>query len=167
MFLRLMIVLVVSILVSSCSTKREVLSYIYDSAINSSINSIVSDRKNSVLNGVDMSVLEGRIVLNEIEYDTDTPIDSITGKPVVKTERKVEVSFNGTSSSDIKIDTNIQKDSISNETETENVSVVLDENKERESVSWLSELKSVGIVFLLLTVFVLIYRIISRYYHSN
>lgn len=167
MFLRLMIVLVVSILVSSCSTKREALSYIYDSAINSSINSIVSDRKKSVLNGIDMSVLEGRIILNEIEYDTDAPVDSVTGKPIVKKERKVEISFNGTSSSDIRIDTNIQKDSISNEIETEKVSVVLDEKKEKEPVSWLSELKSVGIVFLLLTIFVLIYRIISRYYHSN
>lgn len=167
MFLRLMIVLVVSILVSSCSTKREALSYIYDSAINSSINSIVSDRKKSVLNGIDMSVLEGRIILNEIEYDTDAPVDSVTGKPIVKKERKVEISFNGTSSSDIRIDTNIQKDSISNEIETEKVSVVLDEKKEKEPVSWLPELKSVGIVFLLLTIFVLINRIISRYYHSN
>lgn len=79
---------------ASCSTKQEVLNASVDKTLQEKIESIIESGRDKFTSTVDISVLDGKIHINEIEYDVSTDIDSITKRPIVKKETNTFIDIN-------------------------------------------------------------------------
>lgn len=79
---------------ASCSTKQEVLNASVDKTLQEKIESIIESGRDKFASTVDISVLDGKIHINEIEYDVSTDIDSITKRPIVKKETNTFIDIN-------------------------------------------------------------------------
>lgn len=79
---------------TSCSTKQEVLNASVDKTLQEKIESIIESGRDKFTSTVDISVLDGKIHINEIEYDVSTDVDSITKRPVVKKETNTFIDIN-------------------------------------------------------------------------
>lgn len=65
-----------------------------DKTLQEKIESIIESGRDKFTSTVDISVLDGKIHINEIEYDVSTDIDSITKRPIVKKETNTFIDIN-------------------------------------------------------------------------
>ena len=93
-FSNLFFIFFVISLFTSCSTKQEVLNASVDKTLQEKIESIIESGRDKFTSTVDISVLDGKIHINEIEYDVSTDIDSITKRPIVKKETNTFIDIN-------------------------------------------------------------------------
>ena len=148
---------------TSCSTKQEALNISLQESINEQINSILNSEKEKFNSKMNVSYLDGKITINEIEYDTNTDIDSLTRKPVVKKEKSTIIDFlkNDSILIERKI-TESSKDSTSINKNTD-LNQNIEKNKTGESSTFLSYIYKIGIVLIILLIIILIYKLISRF----
>lgn len=148
---------------TSCSTKREALNFSLQESISEQINSILNSEKEKFNSKINISYLDGKIAINEIEYDTNTDIDSLTRKPVIKKEKSTIIEFlkNDSILIEKKI-TESSKDSISVNKNTD-LNQNMEKNKTAESSTFLSYIYKIGIVLIILLIIILIYKCISRF----
>lgn len=148
---------------TSCSTKREALNFSLQESISEQINSILNSEKEKFNSKINISYLDGKITINEIEYDTNTDIDSLTRKPVVKKEKSTIIDFlkNDSILIEKKI-TESSKDSTSVNKNTD-LNQNIEKNKTVESSTFLLYIYKIGIVLIILLIIILIYKLISRF----
>lgn len=148
---------------TSCSTRREALNFSLQESISEQINSILNSEKEKFNSKINISYLDGKIAINEIEYDTNTDIDSLTRKPVIKKEKSTIIEFlkNDSILIEKKI-TESSKDSISVNKNTD-LNQNMEKNKTAESSTFLSYIYKIGIVLIILLIIILIYKCISRF----
>lgn len=151
------------LLLTSCSTKREALNFSLQESISEQINSILNSEKEKFNSKINISYLDGKITINEIEYDTNTDIDSLTRKPVVKKEKSTIVDFlkNDSILIEKKI-TESSKDSTSVNKNTD-LNQNIEKDKAIESSAFLSYMYKIGIVLIILLIIILIYKPVSRF----
>lgn len=151
------------LLLTSCSTKREALNFSLQESISEQINSILNSEKEKFNSKINISYLDGKITINEIEYDTNTNIDSFTRKPVVKKEKSTIIDFlkNDSILIEKKI-TESSKDSTSVNKNTD-LNQNIEKNKTIDSSTFLSYIYKIGIVLIILLIIILINRLISRF----
>ena len=95
----------------SCGSKRKVANTDISDVVKEKIDCFIEENKKEVSSILDISSMDGKIVIVETEYDTSTPVDSITNKPKIKKETTTSIDFskNDTTKSINTIDTNINK----------------------------------------------------------
>ena len=69
---------------ASCSSKKEAIRVEMDKSIRDQINMILDSRKKNSNNSIDVSFINGKVRIHEVEY-YEKP-DSVTNEPVVKKE---------------------------------------------------------------------------------
>lgn len=148
---------------TSCSTKQEALNMSLQESISEQINSILNSDKEKFNSKINISYLDGKITINEIEYDTNSGIDSLTKKPIVKKEKNTTISFlkNDSVLIEKKVSEN-SRDSVVVKRDT-NLNQNIDKDKTVESSTFISYLYKIGIVVIILLIVILLYKVFSRF----
>lgn len=157
--------IILFVLLLSCGSKKKVVSTNEYVSNNKVTTESIEEIKRDFSKQIDISSLEGKIIITEIEYDTNS-IDSISGKPLVKKETTSVIDF-------AKKDTSRTENDIHN-TITTKKDVVEDSNKTITSVSetktesnFMSYLYKIIVSLIILIFSFLIYKAFSLYYHKK
>lgn len=86
---------------ASCSSKKEAIRVEMDKSIRDQINMILDSRKKNSNNSIDVSFINGKVRIHEVEY-YEKP-DSVTNEPVVKKETETFIDFERKDTSSVDI----------------------------------------------------------------
>lgn len=147
----------------SCGSKKKVVNTSIDDTIKERIESFVEENRKEVSSLLDISSIDGKIVIVETEYDTSTPIDSITNKPKIKKETTTTVDFskNDTTKSINTVDTSINKKETKDKEENINLNNIIEEEK-KESTFFYYLYRCLFVLLIFAVIFV-IYKVVKSH----
>lgn len=155
-------IIILFVLLSSCGSKKKVVST--NEYVTEDLSTIIlkEETKKELSNKIDVSFLEGKITITEIEYDTTKPADT-TGRPIIKKETTSIIDF-------AKKDTTVTDTTIDHTVNTkEDTSKRVESDKsytsesEREESSFMSYLYKIIVSIIVVIFSVLIYKAFSLF----
>lgn len=147
----------------SCGSKRKVANTDISDVVKEKIDCFIEENKKEVSSILDISSMDGKIVIVETEYDTSTPVDSITNKPKIKKETTTSIDFskNDTTKSINTIDTNINKKETKDKEENINLNSIVEEEKKESTFFYY--LYRCLFVLLIFAVIITIYKVVKSH----
>lgn len=147
----------------SCGSKRKVANTDISDVVKERIDCFIEENKKEASSILDISSMDGRIVIVETEYDTSTPVDSITNKPKIKKETTTSIDFskNDTTKSINTIDTNINKKETKDKEENINLNSIVEEEK-KESTFFYYLYRCLFVLLIFAVIFV-IYKVVKSH----
>lgn len=132
--IRYIFILTIVVTLFSCGSKKKVTNTEIDNNVKERIDGFIEESKKSVYSTIDISKIEGKIIITEIEYDTSTSVDSVTNKPKVKKETITSIDFskNDSTKTDNTINDNTKSNISKDKEDNSNIKTVI-ENEKKES----------------------------------
>lgn len=161
--MKYLLFVILMMLFLSCGSKRKVVNTDISDVVKEKIDCFIEENKKEVSSILDISSMDGKIVIVETEYDTSTPVDSITNKPKIKKETTTSIDFskNDTTKSINTIDTNINKKETKDKEENINLNSIVEEEKKESTFFYY--LYRCLFVLLIFAVIITIYKVVKSH----
>lgn len=161
--MKYLLFVILMMLFLSCGSKRKVANTDISDVVKEKIDCFIEENKKEVSSILDISSMDGKIVIVETEYDTSTPVDSITNKPKIKKETTTSIDFskNDTTKSINTIDTNINKKETKDKEENINLNSIVEEEKKESTFFYY--LYRCLFVLLIFAVIITIYKVVKSH----
>ena len=158
--MKYLLFLILMILFLSCGSRKKVVNTDISDVVKEKIDCFIEENKKEVSSILDISSMDGKIVIVETEYDTSTPVDYITNKPKIKKETTTSIDFskNDTTKTNSNIDTNINKKKTKDKEENINLNSVVEEEK-KESTFFYYLYRCLFVFIIFVSVFI-IYKVV-------